>query len=75
MTCPKCGEDVYRIKGLHHDREQMRDDCWCEDCKTMFSCHAHGLEKRLVLKDVYRGEARIRIKNLLLQALDEIGTE
>lgn len=72
MDCPKCGEQVYIVKGLHHDRDDMRDNRWCEECKIMFSCHAHGLEERLVLKDVYESEAKGRIERLLRAALAEV---
>lgn len=71
-TCPKCGERLYRVEGLCHDRDQMRENRWCEECKTMFSCHAHGFAARLVLKDFYVGKARERIAGLLHAALNEL---
>lgn len=70
--CPKCGEEVYTVQGLHHDRDDMRNNRWCEACKTMFSCHAHGFVERLVLKDEYEGTAKDRIAGLLKAALREL---
>jgi transcriptional regulator NrdR family protein len=75
MDCPECGEELFRISRLCHDREGIRDNEWCEECKIMFACYAHGLVKRLVLKDIFESNARDRIVNLLQRALKEVKGE
>ncbi len=68
----KCGGTLYRIVGLRYDRDGMRDARFCEDCKTVFSTHAHGFEKHLVLKDSMESRQRERVIGLLRQALHDV---
>ena len=51
--CEKCGEDLYRIEGLHLDNDGIRSSYYCDECSTIFACHAHGLVKHKVLKSPY----------------------
>lgn len=70
--CPKCGEEMFTVEGLHNDRDGVRNDRWCENCLTMFSSHAHAFRERLVLKDRFAGKAKNRIAGLLRAALEEL---
>jgi hypothetical protein len=71
-ACPECGARLYVVQGLCHDRDGMRNNRWCEECKVMYSTHASGFNQRLVLKDAYEGKARERIAGLLHAALNEL---
>lgn len=72
-SCPECGEQLFIVQGCTEgDRDAMRNNRWCEECKTLFACHAHGLSKRLILMDEYRGDAAARIKGFLKSALAEL---
>jgi transcriptional regulator NrdR family protein len=72
--CPKCGEPLCIVQGCTEggDRDGIRNNRWCEQCKTMFACHAYGFSERLVLMDKYRGAAKERIVGLLQDALREL---
>lgn len=71
--CPKCGERLAKVDGCTvGDVDGIRCNRWCEDCKIMFTTHAHGYEPRLVLRDVYEGEAKARLAQALRAALVEV---
>jgi hypothetical protein len=75
MLCPKCGEPLYRVSGLSTESEGFREDCWCEECHTMFKCTKAMLVPRLVLKDAYAGVAADRIRRHAELILKELHTE
>lgn len=70
--CPQCKEDLYIVEGLCTEHDAIRSNRWCEECKVMYSCHAHGLVRRLVLKDRFEGTAKERIRDLLQTALIDL---
>ncbi len=53
MECDKCGEELFRIKGLCLDRDEMREAAYCFDCHILYKVTAHGL--CLVRKPILEG--------------------
>lgn len=43
-NCPKCGLELYLIKGLYTDRDGIREDRFCTECNTRYGMRSHGLE-------------------------------
>ena len=39
--CPKCGEELYVIKGLCTDRDGIREDRFCAECNTRYGMRSH----------------------------------
>ena len=71
-ACPNCGCDLYAVTGLCNDRDGIRSDRWCEECKIMFKSTAACLVPRLILQDHYRGRAKQRLQALAEQILEEL---
>lgn len=49
MSCQYCGEDLYRIDGLHYDRDGIRDARFCATCGIVYGVHAAGYSKQFQL--------------------------
>jgi len=75
-SCPECGttDDFYKVEGLCTDRDGIREDYWCEECKIHFGMRAHGFTKRYVLHDPYplpeKREELIALAKKVLTELD-----
>ena len=42
--CPKCGLELYVIKGLCTNRDGIREDRFCAECNTRYGMRNYGLE-------------------------------
>ena len=66
MKCPKCKGQVNRVEGLSTEPEGIRNDCWCEECKIMFTCTKAMFVKRLKLEASYAP----KLKELVVHELE-----
>jgi hypothetical protein len=41
--CPKCGLELFLIKGLCTDRDGIREDRFCAECNTRYGMRNCGL--------------------------------
>jgi hypothetical protein len=60
--CPKCGEELFLIKGLCTDRDSIREDRFCAECNTRYGMRSHGLV--LISEAADRSSIAIRNKEL-----------
>ena len=72
MNCLSCGEETFKIEGLHFDSDQMRSARFCNDCKIVYGVYAHGMVKEYILKDLYDAPAKQRIIGYLYAAIKEL---
>lgn len=68
-TCPKCGEQLYRISGLYYDRDGIRDARFCSECLSVFATYVHGYSLKYRLKGKYECEGKEKLLETLNHAI------
>jgi transcriptional regulator NrdR family protein len=71
IDCPKCGEELFAIKGLCTDIDEIREDRFCGECNTRYGTRSHGIvmiSEAIDMSEVANEnrELRITIKKMMV---------